>query len=275
MSEPKGPFQKCTGGDETEFIECKASTITSSKSTLADSDEKVSEDSSNAVAAVCEHELAPSRDEEIEFEWTKEALNFKWYEEPEDWDRLCPGDDDADMNDMKTRHRELYSSLVGLDKLKKTTTTKTRTRYPATTRHVGLLLKKYDSLLTEQGWSNTRESSGLFRKTPPAKEAQTTSTSMSLTPDSVKNPRTSKAKSRKPQTDLGNSDDIPLLSTTNATTDKSHMIPTMCAQSATPTKMWLQMLQEPKKEGRHLKIHNRSTISWRFNQGRFGIPECQ
>jgi hypothetical protein len=45
------------------------------------------------------------------------------------------------------------------------------------------------------------------------------------------------------------------------TADKSHMTPTMCAQSATPTNMWLQMLQEPKKEGRHLTMRNRSTMT--------------
>jgi hypothetical protein len=68
-----------------------------SKSTLAGNDETVSEDSSNAHAAVSEHEQAP--------------LTFKWYEETEDWDRLCPIDDDADMDDIKTRQRELYSSF--------------------------------------------------------------------------------------------------------------------------------------------------------------------
>jgi len=47
MSEPnKASFatQKCTGGDKTEFIECKASTIIPSKSTLTDNDDEVSED---------------------------------------------------------------------------------------------------------------------------------------------------------------------------------------------------------------------------------------
>jgi len=59
MSESSGPSfasHKCTGGDKTEFIECKASTVIPSKSTLADNDEKVSEDSSTADAAVCKHE---------------------------------------------------------------------------------------------------------------------------------------------------------------------------------------------------------------------------
>jgi len=63
MYGPNGPsiaFQKCTGGDKSEFIECKASTLIPSKSTLAENDERVSEDSSNADAAVCEHEQAPS-----------------------------------------------------------------------------------------------------------------------------------------------------------------------------------------------------------------------
>ena len=94
--EPNGPSfasQKCTGGEKTEFIECKASRIIPSKSNLAENGEKASEDSSNADAAVCEHEQAPPEDEEIELDWTKEALTFKWYEEPEDWDRLCPADD--------------------------------------------------------------------------------------------------------------------------------------------------------------------------------------
>ena len=78
------------------------------KSTLAENGEKVSEDSSNADAAVCKHEQASSDDEEIDFEWTKKGLTFKWYEEPEYWERLCPTDDEADMDYMKTRYRELY-----------------------------------------------------------------------------------------------------------------------------------------------------------------------
>jgi hypothetical protein len=99
------------------------------------------------------------------------------------------------------------------------------------------LLKEYDSLWTEQGWSSARKSSGLSRKTASAKEVQTTSTP--LTSDPVKNTRPTKTKSRKPQTDVENSDDIPVLYTTNATADKSHMTPTMCAQIATPTKQVL------------------------------------
>jgi len=159
---------------------------------------------------------------------------IKWYEEPEDLDRLCPAEDDADMEDMRKRYRELYLSFLRLDKLKKMTTIKNNdqissdqkkeTQHEA--RRVGLLLKEYDSLWTEQGWSSARKSSGLSRKTPPAKEAQTTSTS-----DPVKNPRTTKTKSRKSQTDVGNSDDIPFVSTTTATADKSHMTPT-CAHKA-------------------------------------------
>jgi len=69
--EPNGPSfasQKCTRGENTEFIECKASTMIPSKSTLAENGEKVSEDSINADAAVCEHEQSPSGDEEIELD---------------------------------------------------------------------------------------------------------------------------------------------------------------------------------------------------------------
>jgi hypothetical protein len=83
MFEPNGPSfasQKCTGGERTEFIECKASTRIPGKSTLSENGEKVSEDSSNADAAVCEHEQGPSDNEEIELDWTKEALDFNWYE---------------------------------------------------------------------------------------------------------------------------------------------------------------------------------------------------
>jgi len=66
--EPNGPSfvsQKYTGGEKTEFIECKASTLIPSKSALADNGEKVSEDSSIADTAVCENEQFPSDDEEI------------------------------------------------------------------------------------------------------------------------------------------------------------------------------------------------------------------
>ena len=43
--EPNGPSfasQKCTGGEKTKFIECKASRMIPSKSTLAENGEKVS-----------------------------------------------------------------------------------------------------------------------------------------------------------------------------------------------------------------------------------------
>jgi len=127
-------------------------------------------------------------------------------------------------------------------------------------RRLRLLLKsEYDILWTDRGWSIARKSSGLSRKTPSAKETQTTSTSMFLTSYPIKNPIVTKSKSRKPQTDVGNSDDILLLSTAKATVDKSHMTPTMCTQSATPTNMWLQMSQELKQEGRQLRMRNRCT----------------
>jgi hypothetical protein len=232
-----------------------------SKSTLAGNGEKVSKDSSNEDAAVCEHEKAPTDDEEFELDWTKEALTFKWYEKPEHWDRLCSGEDNADMEDMKTRYKELYLSFLRLDKLKKKTTTKNNDRISSDqkkeiqdeARRVGLLLKEYDSLWTEQGWSSGRKSSGLSRKTPPTKEAQTASTSTSLTSDPVKNPRPTKTKSRKTQTDVGNSDDIPSSPLTNA----------HCGQKSHDPNMWLQMLQGPKKEGRHLTMRNRSTMTSR------------
>jgi len=139
------------------------------------------------------------------------------------------------MEDMKKRYREIYLSFLRLDKLKKMTTIKNNDQISSDqkkeiqdeARRVGLLLKEYDSLWTEQGWSSARKSSGLSRKTPPAREAQMTSTSTS---DPVKNPRPTKTKSRKSQTDVGNSDDIPLLST--ATADKSHMTPHVVANVA-------------------------------------------
>jgi hypothetical protein len=106
------------------------------------------------------HKQAPSNDEEIELDWTKEALTLKWYEEPEDWDRLCPADADADMDYMKTRYRELYLSFLRLNKLKKMTTTKNNDQISSNQnkkiqdegRRVGLFLKEYDSLWTEEGW---------------------------------------------------------------------------------------------------------------------------
>ena len=139
---------------KTEFIESKASTMTPSKPTLTENGEKVSEDSSNAEGAVCELEQSSSDHEEIALDWTKEALTFKRFEEPEDWDRLCPADDDADMGEMQTRYRELYLSFLRLEKLKKTTTTRNKDRISSEqkkeiqdeARRVGLLLKDYDSL---------------------------------------------------------------------------------------------------------------------------------
>jgi hypothetical protein len=94
---------------------------------------------------------------------------------------------------------------VRLDKLKKRTTTKNNDRICSEQkkeiqdepRRVGLLLKECDSLWTEEVWSSARKSAGLSRKTPSAKEAQTTSTSTStpLTSDPVKNTRPPKQSS--------------------------------------------------------------------------------
>ena len=64
------------------------------------------------------------------------------------------------MEDMKTRHREIYLSFLRLDKLKKMTTTKNndtissdqKKEIQEETRRVELLLKKYDSLWTEKAW---------------------------------------------------------------------------------------------------------------------------
>jgi hypothetical protein len=64
------------------------------------------------------------------------------------------------MEDIKTRYKELYSSFLRLDKLKKMTTTKNNDKISSDqkkdiqdeARRVGLLLKEYDSLWTEQGW---------------------------------------------------------------------------------------------------------------------------
>ena len=74
-----------------------------------------------------------------------------------------------------------------------------------------LLLKEHDSLWKEQGWSSARKSLGLSRKTPPAKEGQTTSTSRSLRSASYKKSRPTKTKSRSTQTDVGNTAEFPLL----------------------------------------------------------------
>jgi hypothetical protein len=61
---PSFASQKYTGVEKTKFIECKASRMIPSKSTLAENGEKVSKDSSNAEGAACELEQSPSDDEE-------------------------------------------------------------------------------------------------------------------------------------------------------------------------------------------------------------------
>ena len=174
-------------------------------------------------------------------DWTKEALTFKWYEEPENWDRLCPADDD-DMDEMKTRYRELYLSFLRLDKLKKTTTTRKRTGSPGRSKTCRALAEGVRQRLDGARLVKCSEKLRTLKEVTSSERGQTTSTS-----DPVKNPIPTKTKSRKSQTDVGNSDDIPLLST-SATADKSHMTPTMCGQSATPTNMWLHMLQAHKKD---------------------------
>jgi hypothetical protein len=217
--EPNAPSfasQKCTGGEKTKFIECKASRMIPSKSTLAENGEKVSEDSRNADAAICEHEQDPSDDEEIELDWTKEALTFKWYEKPqENDDNQEKRPEEGDPGQSKTC-RALAEGV----------------RQPLDGARLVKSSEKFRTL--QEDTSSERGTDDLdldifdFR--------------------SIKNPRPTKIKSRKPQTDVGNSDDILLLCTTNATADKSHMTPTMCAQSATLTNMWLQMLQGHKRK---------------------------
>jgi len=112
--------QKCTGGEKTEFIEIKSSRVTRRKSSCAGNKEKASEESSNTEATVCEHEQALSENERINV--TKETLTFKWYGEPEDWDRLAPDANNDAIEEMMRRHRELYSIFLRLTNLKNQTT---------------------------------------------------------------------------------------------------------------------------------------------------------
>ena len=172
---------------------------------------------------MCKQEQAPTDDEEIALDWTKEALTFKWYEEPEDWDRLCPADEDADMDDMKTRYRELYSSLLRLDKLKKKTKTGfpvNRRRRSRTNKTCRALAEGVDSLWTKQGWSSARKN---FRTLQEDTSSERGTDDLELDVSDVRPRQEPKTKSRKSQTEVWNSADIPLLCTTKATTERSHM----------------------------------------------------
>ena len=66
--DPLLPLKSAQEAKTLSLLNFKASMMITSKSTLAENGEKVSEDSSNADAAVCEHEQSPSDDEEIELD---------------------------------------------------------------------------------------------------------------------------------------------------------------------------------------------------------------
>jgi len=162
---------------------------------------------------------------------------------------------------MKTRYREPYLSFLRLEKLKKKTTTRNNDRISSEqkkeiqdeARRVGLLLKEYDSLWTLQEDTSSKDTSSkrgtddidIF-DVRPRQEPKTNQNQVQETSNRRRELRRNS-----------------LLSTTNATADISHMTPTMCAQSATPTNMWLRILQGPKKEGRHLTMRNRSAMTSR------------
>jgi hypothetical protein len=99
--------------------------------------------------------------------------------------------------------------------------------------------------------------SGLSRKKPPVKEAQTLSTS--LTSDPVKNRRPTKTKSRKPQTDVGTPTTFP----TNATADKSHTTPTMCAQSGNADEHMVANVARTQKRRTLVIVSSRVGLGWR------------
>ena len=186
-------------------------------------------------------------------------VGFKWYEEPENWDRLCPADDD-DMDEMKTRYRELYLSFLRLDKLKKTTTTRKRTGSPGRSKTCRALAEGVRQPLDGARLVKCSEK---FRTLQEDTSSKRGTDDLDLDVRPRQEPKTNQNQIQEPQTDVLNSDDISLLSTTNATADESHTTPTMCAQNATPTNTWLQMLQGPKKEGRNLTMRKRSTMTSR------------
>jgi len=111
---------KMHGGEKTEFIESNSSMMIPSKSTSDDNKEKAFEERSNTDLTVCEQEQALSENERINV--TKETLTFKWYGEPEDWDRLAPDANNDAIEEMMRRHRELYSIFLRLTNLKNQTT---------------------------------------------------------------------------------------------------------------------------------------------------------
>jgi hypothetical protein len=45
-----------------------------------------------------------------DLEGLREAKTFRWFEETENWDDLCPAQEEANKEDMAERHANLYSS---------------------------------------------------------------------------------------------------------------------------------------------------------------------
>jgi hypothetical protein len=94
---------------------------------------------------------------------TRDALTFNWFQEPENWDDLCPPQEEGNNRDMAERHAKLYSSFVRLEELKKLGTKKGEKRSKTTRKNiledasrVERFLNEYDSCWTEIGWPSAQ-----------------------------------------------------------------------------------------------------------------------
>jgi hypothetical protein len=92
-----------------------------------------------------------------------DAQTFHCFQESENWDDLCPPQEEANNKDMAERHAKLYSSFVRLEELKKLGTKKGQKRSKTTRKNiveeasrVDRLLNEYDSCWTEIGWPSAQ-----------------------------------------------------------------------------------------------------------------------
>jgi hypothetical protein len=144
---------------------------------------------------------------------TRDAQTFLWFQEPENWNDLCPPQEEAKKKDMAERHGKLYSSFVRLEELKKLGTKKgekgsktTRKNIFEEVSRVERLLNEYDSCWTEIGWPSAQSLFESSKNLDEKKEPETMSSLTSSTPEVTMKTGSTKEKPRRTQAEVGRTD---------------------------------------------------------------------
>jgi hypothetical protein len=154
-----------------------------------------------------------STSSDCDWKRTRDAQTFFWFEEPENWDDICPPQEKANKRDMQ----KLKSSFVRLDQLKMFGT-KTGEKRSKTTRQnileeasrVQRLLNQYDSCWSEIGWARAQSFFESSKNVNDKKEPETMSSLTSSTPKVTMKSGSTKEKSRRTQDEVGKTNEIPL-----------------------------------------------------------------